>query len=81
MSRGHFLDLITKAGSTVDEVTVVFTEYLSVLRGLVDAPLDTGGESKLRGLTIFKWTNSLGGRTPTYVVALKTVDMCLYSFS
>ena len=64
MSRGQFLELVTKSSSTVDDVTVVFDKYLSLLRGLVDAPPDTGGESKLRRLTHFKWANSVGGKTP-----------------
>lgn len=62
VGRTHFLDLVNNAGSAVDEVTVAFTEYLGLLWGLVEAP--QGGESKLRTLTTFKWTNSLGGRTP-----------------
>ena len=61
-SRAHLLELISKQASSVDDITVAFTEYLGLLRGLVDAP--EGGESKLRGLVTFKWTNSLGGRTP-----------------
>ena len=65
VGRTHFLELVNKVDSSVDEVTVAFTEYLSLLRGLVDAPTDTGGESKLRGITTFKWTNTLGGRIPT----------------
>lgn len=65
MSRTHFLDLVNNAGSGVDEVTVAFTEYLGLVRGLVEAP--QGGESKLRTLTTFKWTNSLQGRTPRCV--------------
>ena len=40
------LDLLSNASSGVDEVTVAFTEYVGLLRGLVDAP--QGGESKLR---------------------------------
>lgn len=63
--RAHFLELVSRATSGVDEVTVAFTEYVSLLRGLVHAPVEAGGESKLRHLTTFKWTNSLGGRTPT----------------
>ena len=63
--RSHFLELVSRATSSVDDVTVAFTEYVSLLRGLVDAPTETGGESKLRGLTTFRWTNTLGGRTPT----------------
>ena len=64
VSRTHFLDLVNNAGSAVDEVTVAFTEYLGLVKGLVEAP--QGGESKLRTLTTFKWTNSLQGRTPRY---------------
>lgn len=67
ISRTHFLDLVKNAGSEVDEVTVAFTEYLGLVRGLVEAP--QGGESKLRTLTTFKWTNSLQGRTPRYIPA------------
>lgn len=63
--RAHFMELVSRATTSVDEMTVAFTEYLSLLRGLVDAPVEAGGESKLRGLTTFKWTNTLGGRTPT----------------
>ena len=63
-SRTHFLDLISKQTTGVDEMTVAFTEYLGLLRGLIDAP--EGGESKLRTMTTFKWTNTLGGRTPRY---------------
>jgi hypothetical protein len=63
VSRTHFLDLVNNAGSEVDEVTVAFTAYLGLVRGLVEAP--QGGESKLRTLTTFKWTNSLQGRTPS----------------
>lgn len=59
------MELVSKGSSGVDEVTVAFTEYVSLLRGLVDAPVEAGGESKLRNLVTFKWTNSLGGRTPT----------------
>ena len=62
VSRTHFLDLVNNAGSGVDEVTVAFMQYLGLVRGLVEAP--QGGESKLRTLTTFKWTNSLQGRTP-----------------
>ena len=59
------MELVSRATTSVDDMTVAFTEYLSLLRGLVDAPVEAGGESKLRGLTTFKWTNTLGGRTPT----------------
>ena len=59
------LDLLSNASNGVEEVTVAFTEYVGLLRGLVDAP--QGGESKLRSVVTFKWTNSLGGRTPRCV--------------
>lgn len=62
--RTHLLGLVSKADSGVDEVTAAFTEYLGLLRGLVEAP--QGEESKLRSLVSFKWTNSIGGRTPRY---------------
>lgn len=75
MSRTHFLDLVNNAGSEVDEVTVAFTEYLGLVRGLVEAP--QGGESKLRTLTTFKWTNSLQGRTPRYCGGSSVSNMSL----
>ncbi|XP_064402696.1 BRO1 domain-containing protein BROX-like [Halichondria panicea] len=61
--RACFQELVSKHSSAVDEVTVAFTEYAGLLRGLVDAP--EGGDSKLRGLTSFKWTSSCLGRTPS----------------
>ena len=61
-TRQRLLELISNPASGVDDVTVVFTEYLGLVRGLVDSPV--GGDSKLRTLTPFKWTNSLGGRVP-----------------
>jgi hypothetical protein len=75
--RAHLLGLISKQTSSIDEVTVAFTEYLSLLRGLVEAP--EGGESKLRGLVSFKWTNSLGGRTPRYKENNLSFKWTLYS--
>ena len=62
--RTHLLELVSKADSGVDEVTTAFMGYLGLLRGLVEAP--QGEESKLRSLVSFKWTNSIGGRTPRY---------------
>ncbi len=64
-NRQRILELISNPGSTVDDVTGVFNEYIGLLRGLVDAP--TGGDSKLRIVTPFKWTNTLGGRVPRSV--------------
>ena len=61
-SRQRLLELVGNPGSGVDDVTVVFTEYIGLLRGLVDSPV--GGDSKLRTMTPFKWTNTLGGRVP-----------------
>lgn len=63
VSRARLLDLISSGSSTVEDVTTVSTEYLGLLRGLVDNPT-AGGDSKLRHVTTFKWTNSLGGRVP-----------------
>ena len=60
--RQRLLELVSNPANTVEDVTVAFTEYMGLLRGLVDAP--TGGDSKLRTLTAFKWTNTLGGRVP-----------------
>ena len=63
-TRQRLIELFGNPENSVDDITVVFTEYVGLIRGLVDAP--TGGDSKLRTLTPFKWTNSLGGRVPRY---------------
>ena len=63
VSRARVLELISSSSTTVEDITTVSTEYLSLLRGLVDNPT-AGGDSKLRHVTAFKWTNSLGGRVP-----------------
>lgn len=61
-TRQRLLELFNNPSNSVEDTTVAFTEYVGLLRGLVDAP--NGGDSKLRTLTPFKWTNSLGGRVP-----------------
>ena len=63
VQRTRLLELISNSGSSVEDVTAVFTEYLGLVLGLVDNPT-AGGDSKLRLLTTFKWTNTLGGRVP-----------------
>ena len=63
VQRVRLLELISNSGSSVEDVTAVFTEYLGLILGLVDNPT-AGGDSKLRFLTSFKWTNTLGGRVP-----------------
>ena len=62
-SRSVLLELLNRPTNKVEDITVAFTKYLSLLRGLVEAP--DGKESKLRKITMFKWTNSLGGRIPS----------------
>lgn len=61
--RARLLELLSSSGSSVEDMTVAFTEYVGLLLGLVDNPT-AGGDSKLRSLTSFKWTNTLGGRVP-----------------
>lgn len=67
-SRQRLLELVSNPASSPEEVNTVSTEYIGLLRGLVDAP--TGGDSKLRTITPFKWTNTLGGRVPRQVLSL-----------
>ena len=62
VTRQRLLELFNNHTNSVEDLTVAFTEYVGLLKGLVDAP--NGGDSKLRTLTLFKWTNSLGGRVP-----------------
>ena len=62
VTRQRLLELFNNHANSVEDLTVAFTEYVGLLKGLVDAP--NGGDSKLRTLTLFKWTNSLGGRVP-----------------
>ena len=63
-TRARLLELVSKHSSNFDDVSATFTEYLSLVRGLTDAPGEMGGESKLRYTEVFRWTNSLGGRVP-----------------
>jgi hypothetical protein len=62
-SRQRLVEMYGNPGNTVEDMTEAFNEYAGLLRGLVDSP--TGGDSKLRTMTPFKWTNTLGGRVPS----------------
>jgi hypothetical protein len=64
-TRSRLLELVSKHSSNFDEVSAAFLEYLSLVRGLTEAPGEGGGESKLRYVEMFRWTNSLGGRVPS----------------
>ncbi|XP_003385070.1 PREDICTED: BRO1 domain-containing protein BROX-like [Amphimedon queenslandica] len=63
VTRQRLLELFNNHANSVEDLTVAFTEYIGLIRGLVDAP--NGGDSKLRTQTLFKWTNTLGGRVPS----------------
>ena len=68
---------------------MAFTEYVSLLKGFLEAPVESGGESRLRFSIHFRWTNSLGGRTPRQVSIIRlavflffgTVFMLMLSLS
>ena len=64
-TRSRLLELISKHSSDFDDLSATFMEYLSFVKGLTDAPGESGGESKLRYVELFRWTNSLGGRVPS----------------
>lgn len=65
--RLKLLELLSNHNSHLGDVSVAFTEYLSLLKGFLEAPVESGGESRLRQSIHFRWTNSLGGRTPRQV--------------
>ncbi|EDO43006.1 predicted protein [Nematostella vectensis] len=62
-NRAKLLSLLTDPANEVQTVQQAYEVYLSLLHGLVNDP-GGAGDSKLRKLIMFKWTNSICGNTP-----------------
>ena len=67
VTRSRFVTLVSNHTSPAEEVKESALAYLSFLRGLISPPAEAAAssESKLRTVTTFKWTNSMGGKTPS----------------
>ena len=67
MTRARFVTLVSSHTSQPDEVKEAAMSYLCLLSGLITPPAESAAssESKLRTITTFKWTNSMGGKTPS----------------
>ncbi|CAN8009320.1 unnamed protein product, partial [Ixodes pacificus] len=63
-ARNHLLDLLTDPGNDVGTVEASLNAYLSLFVGLLLAPDEKGGESKLRNSLRFRWTQSMLGNSP-----------------
>ncbi|XP_064484216.1 BRO1 domain-containing protein BROX-like [Ornithodoros turicata] len=63
-ARNHLLELLTDAAHEPSTIEAALTRYLSLLSGLLIAPDEKGGESKLRHSTRFRWTQSMLGNSP-----------------
>ena len=79
--RLKLLELLSNHNSDIGDVSIAFTEYVSLLKGLLEAPVESGGESKLRFSIHFRWTNSLGGRTPRQVNNIIICSILIFWYS
>ena len=68
-ARARLLNLLTDPGNEVESVQQAVEFYFALLQGMIN---DVGnkesgaaGDSKIRKLIVFKWTNSICGNTPT----------------
>lgn len=65
LARSKLLNYLTDPSNDSKSIQQAAEFYLSLLHGLVDVPASGSGDSKLRKLVMFKWTNSICGNTPT----------------
>lgn len=65
LARAKLLNYLTDSSNDVKSIQQATEIYLSLLHGLVNDPATGSGDSKLRKLVMFKWTNSICGNTPT----------------
>ncbi|XP_013419651.1 BRO1 domain-containing protein BROX [Lingula anatina] len=63
--RNRLLDILSNPNENMETVDNVAKEYFSLLQGFLTAVDEKGGESKLRHIIRFRWTNTLTGNTPT----------------
>ncbi|KAH9375451.1 hypothetical protein HPB48_011196 [Haemaphysalis longicornis] len=64
LARNHLLDLLTDPANDIGTVDTALNSYLALLAGLITAPDEKGGESKLRNSLRFRWTQSMLGQSP-----------------
>ena len=67
-ARVQLLDLISNPNNEIMTMNQAAEKYFSLLPGFVMAMDEKGGDSKLRYALKFRWTNTLLGGTPTYVL-------------
>lgn len=65
-ARARLLSLLTDPGNEVETVHQALDFYFALLQGMVNevGKSESGGDSKIRKLVMFKWTNSICGNTP-----------------
>ncbi|XP_071515463.1 BRO1 domain-containing protein BROX-like isoform X1 [Panulirus ornatus] len=64
-ARSRLLQLLPDANHEIDVVEPALTLYLSLLRGVIEAPEgESSGWSKMRHAIRFRWTHSMLGNTP-----------------
>jgi len=69
-SRNQLLDIISNPTNDMTTLMNALNKYLGLLHGFIvslDAETE-GSDSKLRHALRFRWTNTLLGNTPTYVL-------------
>ena len=65
LARSKLLNSLTDPSNDTKSIQQAAENYWSLLQGLVNDPAAGSGDSKLRKLIMFKWTNSICGNTPT----------------
>ncbi|XP_031575308.1 BRO1 domain-containing protein BROX-like [Actinia tenebrosa] len=77
-SRSRLLSLLTDPANETTSIQNAYEMYFSLLVGLVNDP-GGAGDSKLRKLIVFKWTNSICGNTPTCEAdsVFELMSMCM----
>lgn len=62
-TRDHLLELLTDPGHDKTTIVKAYNEYFSLLQGLYTPFEDGGDENKLRKTILFRWTNTLMGKS------------------
>lgn len=64
LARNHLLDLLTDPANDISTIDTALNTYLALFSGMILAPDEKGGESKLRHSVRFRWTQSMLGHSP-----------------
>uniref|UniRef100_A0A131YJH6 Signal transduction protein n=1 Tax=Rhipicephalus appendiculatus TaxID=34631 RepID=A0A131YJH6_RHIAP len=64
LARNHLLDLLTDPLNDIGTIETALNTYLALFAGMILAPDEKGGESKLRYTTRFRWTQTMLGQSP-----------------